>query len=381
MVSLAMLMILVSPTQSTEASAKGTTKKSVTIQAGKKKKIKLKISKIKKIKVKSSKKSVATVKAIGKKKIQITGKKAGKATITVKVTTKNKKVKTIKYKVTVKKKKKATTQETTESEETTTEQTETTETPAVVQSIYNYELKVMNTKTLYNDTKVVVYIKTNNPNPSSITADCGTKKAVKHEDESGTFYTYEDEFKEIVEPNNYADVTYTDNAYAVNGGYLRTYQWDTAGVKNFTIYEKIGTIQVEVAKLPITLQDKTQAENAWVKAVMDEVTNDTMTKPEKLKAVEAYILANFKYDRNNEQGEIQLLTDVGAYWERKHIDCWDATYIMCRFAQELGLTGKETYAGYALHYYTTVTIDGTAYTYDACPDSETGWTTEWTNVL
>lgn len=321
MVSLAMLMVLISPTQSTEATAKGTTKKLVTIQAGKKKKIKLKISNIKKIKVKSSKKSVATVKAIGKKKIQITGKKAGKATITVKVTTKNKKVKIIKYKVTVKKKKKAITQETTESEETTTEQTETTETPVVVQSIYNYELKVMNTKTLYNDTKVVVYIKTNNPNPSSITADCGTKKAIYHEDESGTFCTYEDEFKEIIESNNYADVTYTDNACAVNGGYLRAYQWDTAGVKNFTIYEKIGVTQVEVAKIPITLQDKVQAENTWVKAVMDEVTNDTMTKPEKLKAVEAYILANFKYDRNNERGEIHLLTDVGAYWERKHIDC------------------------------------------------------------
>lgn len=106
-----------------------------------------------------------------------------------------------------------------------------------------------------------------------------------------------------------------------------------------------------------------------------------MTKQEKLEAIETYILTNSKCDRNNEQGEVRLLTDVGVYWERKHIDCWDATNIMCRFAQELGLTGKATYAGYDLHEYTTVIIDGKEYIYDACPNSETGWITEWENIL
>lgn len=267
MIGLVMLMILTLPTRSVVANAKGSTKKNITIKAGQKKKINLKISKIKKIKVKSSKKSVASVKTIGKKKIQITGKKAGKATITVKVTTKNKKVKTIKYKVTVKKK--ASTPKSTEQEDTEAATTEEITPPMEVKSTYSYELKIMNTKTLYNDTKVVIYIKTNNPNLSSITADCGTKKAIKHKDESGIFYTYEDEFQEVVEPNNYADVTYMDKAYGVSGGYLRTYRWDTAGVKNLTLYETIGTTKVKVAKLAITLQDKTQAENVWVKAVMD----------------------------------------------------------------------------------------------------------------
>ena len=103
--SLALILMITTTIQYQAVYAKGVTKKTVTIRAGQKKKIQLKQKNVKKIKVKSSKKSVATVKAIGKKAIRITGKKAGKAVITVKITTKKKKVKTIQYKVTVKKKK------------------------------------------------------------------------------------------------------------------------------------------------------------------------------------------------------------------------------------------------------------------------------------
>ena len=63
----------------------------------------------------------------------------------------------------------------------------------------------------------------------------------------------------------------------------------------------------------------------------------------------------------------------GVYWERKHIDCWDSTNIMCLFAKKLGLESKWTYAGYAQHYYATVTIDGKEYDFDECPMAETGW--------
>lgn len=38
---------------------------------------------------------------------------------------------------------------------------------------YNYELKIMNTKNLYNDSNIVIYVKTDNPNTSTIKADCG----------------------------------------------------------------------------------------------------------------------------------------------------------------------------------------------------------------
>ena len=325
---------------------------------------------------------MATVKAAGKKAIQITGKKAGKAVITVKITTKKKKVKTIQYKVTIKKKK--TSDKKKKDEDNTPKQPNTPpEQPVDVKAKYSYELKIMNSKdkNLYNNSKVVIYVKTNNPDPYSFKADCGTSRLVKKEDENGVFYTTEDEFHEIIAPKEYADVHYTNDYNAVNGGYIFIYEWDTPGTKNFSIQEKVGEKWVTAAKMDIELKDNEKAEQEWVQGVLAEVTDDTMTKDEKLEKVRRYVLDNFKYDRNNENGSIYLLADVGVYWERKYIDCWDATDIMCLFAKELGLEGRWTYAGYKLHYYATITIDGEDYDYDACPMSETGWTTEWEWVL
>lgn len=374
-----LIMALTMASESQEVSAKSVTKKTVTITKGQKKKIKIKVSKVKKIKVKSSKKSVVAVKAIGKKTIRIIGKKAGKAVITVKVTTKKKKVKSFKYKVTVKKKrtKKNISEESNVTEQKPSDNTET------IQAVpkYNYELKVMNTKNLYNNSNVVIYVKTNNPSTSTIKADCGTSKLVKMEDESGVFFTKVDEFMEVISPKAYDDVNYTDTNNAVDGGYLFIYKWDTPGKKNFTVQEKVGEEWVVAAKMEIELNDRDKAEDEWLQSVIEEVTDSTMTDREKMNKLEQHILDNFKYDRNNEQGLISLLADVGVYWERKHIDCWDATNMMCLFADKLGLESKWTYAGYSQHYYATVTIDGQEYIYDASPMSETGWIDEWEYIL
>ncbi len=379
---LTLTFIFTATIQGTEVSAKSVTKKSVTLRVGQKKQLSIKVAKAKKLKVKSSKKSVAAVKAIGKKAVRITGKKAGKAVITVKVITKKKKVKTIRYKVTVKKKK-STDKKDSDDKPVPKKPTPAPEQPADAKPKYNYELKIMNSqdKNLYNDSKVVIYVKTDNPNPYSFKADCGTSRLVKKEDESGVFYTTEDEFHEIINANAYDDVHYTGKNNAVAGGYLKTYIWDTPGTKNFTIQEKVGEKWVSAASMTIQIKDAEQAETQWVQSVLAEVTDNTMTKDEKLENVRRYVLREFKYDRNNSNGSVYLLADVGIYWERKHIDCWDATDIMCRFAKELGLESRWTYAGYLQHYYATVTIDGQDYDYDACPMSETGWTTEWEYMM
>lgn len=115
-------------------------------------------------------------------------------------------------------------------------------------------------KNLYNDSKIVIYVKTNNPDPYSFKADCGTSKLVKKEDESGVFYTTEDEFHEIINVNANDDVRYTGKNNAVAGGYLNTYIWDTPGTKNFTIQEKVGEKWVSAASMKIQIKDAEQAE-------------------------------------------------------------------------------------------------------------------------
>lgn len=311
--SLALTLILTTAAPYQEVNAKGVTKKTVTLRAGQKKKISIKMAKVKKIKIKSNKKAVATVKAVGKKAIQITAKKAGKAVITVKVTTKKKKVKTIQYTVKVKKKKSS------DKKKTDDDNTPKPPTPSQEQQVakakYSYELAVMNSKdkNLYNNSKVVIYVKTDNPDPYSFKADCGTSRLVQKEDENGVFYTTEDEFHEIINVNAYDDVHYTEKNNAVAGGYLQTYLWDTPGTKNFTIQEKVGETWVSAASMKIQINDVEQAETQWVQNVLAEVTDDTMTKDEKLEKVRGYILDEFKYDRNNENGSVYLLADVGIY--------------------------------------------------------------------
>lgn len=380
MVCLVFIFVFMMMTEIHQVSAKKITKNRVTITSGTKKKIKIKIAQVKKIKVRSSKKSVATVKKIGKKAIRIIGKKSGKAVITVKVTTKKRKVKKLQYEVTVKKKRENRKQNNSSTAKKPTDNS--TDIP-MAKSKYQYELQIMNgkEKNLYNDSEIVIYIKTNNPNTATFKADCGTGKLVQKEDENGKFYTIEDEFCQVISPNIYSDVHYTGSNNRVNGGYLYTYQWDNPGKKNFTIQERVGETWITATKIEIELQDKKKAENEWLQSVIDKVTDSSMTSQEKMQKLEQLILKDFMYDRNNEQGEIYLLADEGVYWERKHIDCWDATNIMCQFAEKLGLASKPTYAGYAQHYYTTVTIGKKDYIYDACPMAETGWIQEWEYVL
>ena len=107
-VFLALVMLLLMPSQQTYAKSKAQIKsvsatKSVSVQRGSKKKVKLNIKYKKKGSIKvtasSSKKAVATA-SYKSGKVVITGKKAGGATITVKVKGKN--TKKIKIKVTVK---------------------------------------------------------------------------------------------------------------------------------------------------------------------------------------------------------------------------------------------------------------------------------------
>ncbi|MCH5252979.1 MAG: hypothetical protein J1F22_08405 [Lachnospiraceae bacterium] len=234
---------------------------------------------------------------------------------------------------------------------------------------YTYELKTMNTAdtTLYNYVYVLIYVKTENPDLLTIRLDSG------EESENGNFRYYI--------RRGYEDVHYIGTQNAVNGGYLYVCCWDTSGEKNLTIQEKVGEKWVSAADMKIHLEDYDKAEHEWARSVMAEVTDDTMTKVKKLEQLQYYIRGNFKYLPNNGERIIPLTVNVGAYWEKKYIDCFDATDIMCLFAEELGLEGHWTYAGYLNHYYATVTIDGIDYDFDASPASATGLITDWEYVL
>lgn len=111
------------------------------------------------------------------------------------------------------------------------------------------------------------------------------------------------------------------------------------GVMKRTVTLRAGQkkkIPIKIAKIKKIKSNK--ASVATVKAVGKKairitakeagkavITVKVTTKTKKVKTIryteKSYVLREFKYNRNNENGSIYLLADVGVYLERKYIDC------------------------------------------------------------
>lgn len=147
MVAVMLFMAVMTMATTSVSAAPKLNRKAKTITAGKKYTIRVKGIKqknIKKVKFTSTKKKVATVKKKSRTKAVVTAKKAGKATINVKITykkkIKGKKVKNLKFKVTVKKAKNNT------SSDKTTDKTENSDNT----SWYDEDIEWINSYTVFD---------------------------------------------------------------------------------------------------------------------------------------------------------------------------------------------------------------------------------------
>lgn len=294
----------------------------------------------------TSNKKVASIKKISKYKYKVTAKKAGKATITAKAGNK-------KYTCTVTVK------------ANTTDRGNGNNGTASSISNYTYSITVLNRYNLYNSSPVIVYIKTNNPNPDSLSVNF----------EKGGTTTC------ILE--RYEDVKYYDKAYfeengtvfvsipifsKVSGGYLTTVSTESVGSNTLLIREGGRT----VARKSLFLNNWKEAEKSWLKKIIAQETNNSMTPEAKMSALASYVQRNFQYTPNKGGKVCSLVSKTGIYFESYVADCIGATSIMCKFADLLGLKSESTYAGYLNHYYATVWIDGKSHIYDASPYGESG---------
>lgn len=245
-------------------------------------------------------------------------------------------------------------------------------------ALYNYEINIVNNTKyhIYNNQKVLMYIKTDYPELENI----------KVEVENGTVYT----------PLDYVDVKYNQekNPYnieydvqPVNGGYLLGVVFDKAGMNTIKIKickcNELGTEEWNTVKeYKVLVLDFSEGESKWIDEVIKENTNSEMSVKEKMEKLKIYVRSNFTYDLSDKNGNaIYLAGREGVYWERGWIDCWDATAIIGKFAEKLNLSWEWTYAGYQNHYYATVYINGEACIYDACPFVNTGVVETWNYIL
>ena len=239
--------------------------------------------------------------------------------------------------------------------------------PTEPDSLYSYELTILNKTELYDGIDVLLYIKTDNPDPSQISIKANTR------------YTLEPEYDDI---HYTSDKKVTGIPYAVAGGYVYAIAYeepmeDTIIVREITKRASNGyPLKYKiVASLPVTIHDYDLGKYQWAQGVIEEVVTPNMTNIEALTAIQTYLEENFKYLANDEDHIFRLAADVGPVWISKRVDCISAASLVYYFASTFyGLTdGKLTYAGYLNHYFLTLTVDGQEYYFEPYIPSSTGY--------
>lgn len=320
---------------------------------------------------KSSNNKIATVSKSG----VVTGKKAGVAKIYAYVGNSR-----LSCTITVKNKTSKPTTSTEKQPETTTEKKpETTtekqpETTTEKKPDYTYSFHILNNYKIYVNSvsaHVILYIKTNNPDPDRILV--GTS------DLAGRF----------------ADVKYTGDPAIltpVPGGYLTCQQAFKTGQQTLTVYEmykgadktwyyydmpeKIGCKAGEVS---FYAYDSQEGYEQFVSEILAEAKKSIVSEPiyttgeysklpenEKiLRAACNYVMFHCTYPCNNagyadNWGYVETLKKYGAWWDTREVDSMSGPSLLCDIAKRLGAE-KATQRSGEDHAYVDVIINGHEY--------------------
>ncbi len=387
------------------------------------------MKRLKKIVAKSNKKSVATVKKISNKKIKISARKPGKAKITIKIYKNRKKYQKLVYHVTVKsaskdnaritqkkshRKQTKTTPAPTKrprptrdpaptatpkktpipvTTETLMPTMEPTPEPTPYQAKYSYEVSVLNQFEIYENVPIVLYVKTDNPNPNdfdNVYVDIDSSGG-------GVDWNYEDiQYLEQEETNS----TFFNK---VNGGWIYTCFADEPGIQTIYIQElekgeNNNNTWRTVDSFEIEVKDGQKAKTAFCEKVIQAVSNDeweprwnwvenekytygkglswdALTDSQKMQRCDIYIKENMNYPRVSgvsTYGNIKAMIiqeNVGADWDTGFTDCEGAAELLLETAKILGVEAYTNVTGsYSdLHVNVKAIIDGEEYYYDATP--------------
>lgn len=247
---------------------------------------------------------------------------------------------------------------------------------------YSYEVKVLNQFSLYEETPIVLFVKTDNPNPNDF--DNVKVSFSGGSDMYGHDYNYEDlQYQEQKE-------TTTTFFNKVNGGWIYTVQFSSPGVKDVSIRELdkdgennvwqiVDTFHLEIQDGEKGLQEHC---NKIIKKVSNESYNEdglgkwsTLSGKQKMERLEEYVINHMHYPRLGAETSLGYLPvwiiqeNVGAFWETGFADCGAANEMMCVLARTLGYEAhrQDTTMNGGFHIVAMVTIDGEEVKYDATP--------------
>lgn len=251
-----------------------------------------------------------------------------------------------------------------------------TETSNAAEGIrYDYDIFVINKyEKLYTNCNVLLYVKTDNPDPSTIRLDYHMKGLQKISDATSTSHLEYDDV-EVLNPGKAARMA------VVDGGYLYKAKIASEGKLTVTVWENDYNTDESVS---VMLYDHETAYMEWAEEMLEKHTDDSMTGPEKMGAMCEFIEENFTYFPQLNVGEVsvggveaerQLLftfNEGSPYMDSKVGHCWHFADLMVTFGKLAGYDGYRKNADYLMHQYAVIIIGNEEYWYDPYVPVESG---------
>lgn len=240
---------------------------------------------------------------------------------------------------------------------------------------YNYEVMFLNQP--YDAYSTIMYVKTNNPSAKNFRVGLYTMGGELERSWSSSLKGYED-LKDIGAKSG--------EFYKAKGGYLgnffyldmkagkhkvRVEEFTAKGVKG---YDNMGYIDV---------RDRDKEMKKWMQSVINQVTTSSMTKKEKMRAIEDYLYKNSVYlkSRSDKVGHLlYLAADVGVpFWKFSpyEFDSCSSPAMLVEFGDMINYPLENLFWKYkrgtpewiSWHYMAKSVEDGTYYHF--CPPSGT----------
>ena len=247
-------------------------------------------------------------------------------------------------------------------------------------AVYSYELYFLDPSgtELYSGSMRPIYIKTENPDPSSIDLVSNEKSVLANVQKwSGEQYFDDIHFLKTSD--------YNQDPKKVDGGYIGYLEFEDSGVYTAELREYGMDGYAAAQTLTWNVLDYTEAASAWADGIIAEHTTPEMTSFEKIESVCLYLNTPglFKYLTNVSGDAVDLAALPNApCFKSYRWDSYISPAMLCLFAQRIGGFDEihNCYWDYpegsgdwgVWHHFVKLTIGGESNYYTVCPLSSTG---------
>ena len=238
---------------------------------------------------------------------------------------------------------------------------------------YSYELYYLdkNVSDLYTGYNRIVYIKTDNPDPDtiSISSDNGSPYSG-----ASNWRDFNDDITFLLKSDE------SSRLQKVEGGYVTGWEFSKSGTSKLEIRESSLDGYTVAGTATVHVQDSNTAKSNWMKDIISKVTTEEMTPFEKMDAICQYLNMNFNYLLNNGKQILGLAANPNEpYWATYHWDSMISPSALCDFAKLIGGFDDIHNCYYDaenwsyMHPNARLTIGNETRYFSACPLTETGY--------